>query len=337
MAVLLSTSAVGTIFISREGNQPDQFSEAEVSEGLRAGRFLPGDLAWKEGMETWKPLSTFAEFASLGPAAAPVSESAAVAAAPPPLSPARMSPGKINFEECFAKGWECYKANFGISLAVTLIVFAISFLVQMPMSLAQITTEFASKDSDLAALAVVGLGIYVLFWVVSSAVLMILTAGFMYFFIAALRSGEANIGLLFIGFRPPHWSRIPLAGAIWWLAAIAAVIVFVLPGAIITILTHSEIAAIISPVLCVFPLVYLSVAAGYSFPLIIDRELGAMESLLLSCKTVHRQWFPAFGLLLIIGLIMVAGILACCVGVVFTAPLAYLIWSQAYRQLFGDR
>jgi hypothetical protein len=62
-----------------------------------------------------------------------------------------------------------------------------------------------------------------------------------------------------------------------------------------------------------------------------------MESLLLSCQTVHRQWFPAFGLLIVIGLIMAAGILACCVGVVFTAPLAYLIWSQAYRQLFGDR
>jgi hypothetical protein len=28
-----------------------------------------------------------------------------------------------------------------------------------------------------------------------------------------------------------------------------------------------------------------------------------MESLLLSCKTVHRQWFRAFGLLVVIGLI----------------------------------
>ena len=197
--------------------------------------------------------------------------------------------------------------------------------------------RFGSAFSLILGLVMVGWGIYVFFWVVSSVVLMLMTAGFMYFFIVALRSGEANIKLVFIGFRPPHWSRILLAGAIWWLAAIAAVIVFVLPGVVITILTHSEIAAIISAVLCVFPLVYLSVAAGYSFPLIIDRELGAMESLVLSCKTVHRQWFPAFGLLIVIGLIMVAGILACCVGVVFTAPLAYLLWSQAYRQLFGDR
>ncbi len=329
---------MGTIFISREGKPSDQFTEAEVAEGLRTGRFLPGDLAWKEGMETWKPLSTFAEFASLPPAiAAPVPDSAVLAEAPPPLSPARMSPGKINFQECFAKGWECYKANFGITVAATLIVFAISFLLQMPMSLAEIAAEAAGKDSGLGALVMVGWAIYVFFGVVSSAVLMIMTTGFIYFFISALRSGEANIRLLFIGFRSPYWSRILLAGAIWWLAAIAAVIVLLLPGAIITILTHSEIAAIISAVLCLFPLVYLTVAAGYSFPLIIDRELGAMESLLLSCQTVHRQLFPAFGLLIVIGFIMAAGILACCVGVVFTAPLAYLIWAQAYRQLFGDR
>jgi hypothetical protein len=32
-----------------------------------------------------------------------------------------------------------------------------------------------------------------------------------------------------------------------------------------------------------------------------------------------------------------AGVPARCAGVVFAAPLAYLIWSQAYRQLFGDR
>jgi hypothetical protein len=50
---------------------------------------------------------------------------------------------------------------------------------------------------------------------------------------------------------------------------------------------------------------------------------------------VHRQWFRVFGHDRPL-LIMAAGVLACCVGVLFTAPLAYLIWSQAYRQLFGD-
>jgi hypothetical protein len=33
------------------------FSREEVLEGLRAGRFLPTDMAWEEGMPDWRPLS----------------------------------------------------------------------------------------------------------------------------------------------------------------------------------------------------------------------------------------------------------------------------------------
>jgi uncharacterized membrane protein len=127
-----------------------------------------------------------------------------------------------------------------------------------------------------------------------------------------------------------------LAGAILSLALAAIVIVFALAGALIMMMTNSGNALIISIALALVPVVYIIVAAGYGFPLIIDRKLGAMESLLLSYKTVQPQWFPAFGLLVILGLIAAAGVLACCVGVIFSMPLAYLIWSQGYRQLFGD-
>lgn len=47
------------IFISRNREQLGQFSEEEVRAGLESGRFLETDLAWKEGLAEWKPLSTF--------------------------------------------------------------------------------------------------------------------------------------------------------------------------------------------------------------------------------------------------------------------------------------
>ncbi len=47
------------IFISRNREQLGQFSEDEVRSGLQSGRFLGTDLAWKEGLAEWKPLSTF--------------------------------------------------------------------------------------------------------------------------------------------------------------------------------------------------------------------------------------------------------------------------------------
>ena len=52
------------IHISRSGATLGTFSEEDVREGLRTGRFIGTDLAWREGMPTWQPLSQFAEFAA---------------------------------------------------------------------------------------------------------------------------------------------------------------------------------------------------------------------------------------------------------------------------------
>jgi hypothetical protein len=50
------------IHIGRGTTNLGAFTEEEVREGLRTGRFVMNDLAWREGMENWKPLSEFAEF-----------------------------------------------------------------------------------------------------------------------------------------------------------------------------------------------------------------------------------------------------------------------------------
>src|SRR5204863_4182119 len=47
------------------------FSEEEVREGLRTGRFAPTDIGWREGMATWQPLSQFPELATAAPGAPP--------------------------------------------------------------------------------------------------------------------------------------------------------------------------------------------------------------------------------------------------------------------------
>lgn len=49
------------IHIARSRQSLGQFSPEEVAEGLASGEFLPTDLAWREPMETWKPLSEFTD------------------------------------------------------------------------------------------------------------------------------------------------------------------------------------------------------------------------------------------------------------------------------------
>ncbi|MEI6322575.1 MAG: YIP1 family protein [bacterium] len=48
------------IHIARNQQTLGSFSEEEVREGICSGRFAAQDLAWKEGMEIWKPLGEMA-------------------------------------------------------------------------------------------------------------------------------------------------------------------------------------------------------------------------------------------------------------------------------------
>ena len=51
------------IHVNRGATSLGVFSEEEIREGLRTGRFAPSDIGWREGMATWQPLSQFSELA----------------------------------------------------------------------------------------------------------------------------------------------------------------------------------------------------------------------------------------------------------------------------------
>lgn len=69
------------IHIGRNGQPLGVFSEDQVSDGIASGTFLGTDLAWQEGMDDWKPLSSFALFAG-SPPSLPSSPSIAPAVVP---------------------------------------------------------------------------------------------------------------------------------------------------------------------------------------------------------------------------------------------------------------
>ena len=77
---------MATIHITRGTTSLGTFSEEEVREGLRSGRFALTDLAWREGMATWEALSKWPEFggaASPPPAASTIAPATAVPMAGP--------------------------------------------------------------------------------------------------------------------------------------------------------------------------------------------------------------------------------------------------------------
>ena len=65
------------IHVNRGATSLGVFSEDEIREGLRSGRFAPSDIGWREGMATWQPLSQFPELAgTAAPGVPPVQPSA---------------------------------------------------------------------------------------------------------------------------------------------------------------------------------------------------------------------------------------------------------------------
>ena len=53
--------AMAMIHINRDRENIGKFNDQDVADGLKSGRFLPTDLAWREPMSSWEPLSTFTD------------------------------------------------------------------------------------------------------------------------------------------------------------------------------------------------------------------------------------------------------------------------------------
>lgn len=326
---------MGMIFVNRDRRSLGQFTEQEVSNGLNSGELLPDDLAWQEGMETWAPLSTFTQL----PPPAVISLKRDF---PPVIAPSNGSlekPGKIRFDECLTKAWECFQKNWGLCVVASLIFFALSMIVQTPAQFAQVLLEkFTGHGSSAEPWMAISAGIvFFFFWAVGSGVSAILSAGFMIFFIEALKTGKTNIDHLFSGFRASVWIQLLLAMAAWMAAVLILTFILLMPGVFLSSVMKSNVPILLAVLLLIIPVLYLSVSLGFVFPFIVDRKVGAREAIITCVKTVHRQWFAAFGLLILVGLIAASGLILCCVGILATLPLGYLIWCQGYRQLFGDR
>jgi len=321
---------MGLIFVNRDGKSHGQLTEQELSNGIASGEILPTDLAWRDGMETWQAVSTFEDLPA--PGVEPFTPVVPERFLTP--DPNRLKPGAIRFDDCLSKAWGAFGKNWGVCIVAMIIFFAISLVTQIPMHLAQGLLEKFNPAKDPAMVAAAG-AVFVFFWVIASAISVLLTAGITYFFVTTLRT-KANLDLIFAGFRKESWLQILLAGIAWGVLVFVPAVVFIVPGTLLMAYTKSSVPMLVGAVLFVLPIIYMSVGIGFVFPLILDRGIGFREAIATAFRTVHVQWFSVLGILILAGLVTISGVILCGVGLLATAPLGYLIWSQGYRQLFGD-
>jgi uncharacterized membrane protein len=70
-------------------------------------------------------------------------------------------------------------------------------------------------------------------------------------------------------------------------------------------------------------------------PLLVDRRLPPWQAMETSRRFILPQWWMWWGFSIFQGLVLFAGFLVCCVGIVFTTPIAYCALALAYEQTVG--
>ena len=75
----------------------------------------------------------------------------------------------------------------------------------------------------------------------------------------------------------------------------------------------------------------------FSFPLIIDQNLGAVQAMTTSARAVLKNLKGVTGLILVNFGIVIAGYAALCFGIYFAIPIMIATHVVAYRKVFPNR
>jgi uncharacterized membrane protein len=90
-------------------------------------------------------------------------------------------------------------------------------------------------------------------------------------------------------------------------------------------------------ILCILPGIYLAVGYVFALPLVVDKKMDFWTAMEVSRRVVHAQWWSVFALVIVLGLVALAGFLLCGIGELITIPVASAALMYVYEDLFGDR
>jgi hypothetical protein len=82
-------------------------------------------------------------------------------------------------------------------------------------------------------------------------------------------------------------------------------------------------------------MIILSICFSFAYQLIVDRKLSGVDAVKLSFKAGRANFWRLCGLYLLNGLLGMAGVLLCYVGLFLVLPISFAALAVAYRQVFG--
>jgi uncharacterized membrane protein len=318
--------------IGGDGRQYGPITGDDLRKWISEGRLNAQSLAKADSDAEFRPLATFPELADVF--APPVAE---------PSAPSSLAGSagwlehdyELDLGGCISRGWELLKNNMGSLFVGALIYLLIEFAV-----------------AGLSNIPTIGPFFSIANFVCSGPLL----GGVFYLFIRVNRGEHAEAGEIFSGFRRAFaqlFLGVLVQGLLVGLCMIPFIVIFIIKFIPLSGHLHDlrsgtppdqeTIDAIKSlmfstlPValICAIPATYLSVCWKFTLPLIVDRQLGFAEAMKASWKMVNKHWWLVFGLVVLISLLNLAGVCACCVGLLFSMPLGFAALMIAYETIFG--
>jgi hypothetical protein len=214
--------------------------------------------------------------------------------------------GVVKPVDCYKEGWEMIKDQYWLILGIVLVGMLISSVVGIIMGAMMC-------------------GIYIAL-------------------LAKHDEGNTSFDLLFKGFSffLPSFFLVLLI----MIPVVVMVILVYVPLIGIAVaapnLSQSELYAFIGATLAVeivfaFIMVCIHTLLIFAFPLIVDRQLGAIGAIKLSARSVWNNMSGVVGLFLVGFVVSLVGMLIFCVGIYLTLPLIFAANVVAYRKVFPAR
>jgi hypothetical protein len=290
--------------IGGDGKEYGSVLGEDLRRWIAEGRLNAQSLAKAEGDAEFRPLSAFPEFAD---AFAPPPETPG---APPVFSTTNAGEGdyELDIGGCFTRSWELVKANFWPAVGVSTLVLIL--IVGLGQIIGLFTGPVINAMINQHQFSAGGISFVVLLNVLATPVNMLLTAGLLKYFLKLIRGEPATVGDAFSGFGPMI-GQLLLLGLVMNLLVLIGLVLFVIPG------------------------IFLQVAWLFSVPLVIDRRMNFWDAMELSRKMVCKHWFIVFAFLIVYGLVVMAGLIACCIGILVTIPIGLGAWMYAYETIFS--
>jgi uncharacterized membrane protein len=321
------------IIIGGDGKEYGPVTTNDVRQWLAEGRLSAQSLVKAESDAEFRPLEKFPEFAD-----------AFAVHTPGTIAPLKASANflerdyELDLVGCITNGWELVKNNMNRLFVATLLYLLIEMAIGGLSNIPFVGTIFSIGNFVIAGP---------------------LMGGLFYLFIRVNRKEPAQVGDMFAGFRR-SFGQLFLGTFVQGLLVGACLIPFLIillvklfpilpqisqlshlqPGAVpdkemVNAIVSALLISLPVGLLCAIPATYLGVCWKFTLPLIIDQQMDFWTAMKTSWKMVNKHWWQIFGLVILISLLNVAGLCACCVGLLFTIPIGIAALMIAYETIFG--